>query len=210
MTTQAMKNYTSVDPAGLDKRQAYALNTSLLIPRPIAWVASLGPDGVANCAPFSFFMGVSSHPPVLAFAVGLRRGEVKDTAKNIDQLPQFTVNICNEELGQKMVRTGHDYPYGTSEFSEAGLVEVPSERVRPPRIGGAPVQMECALHDRHEIRDTGTVVFYGRVLLYHIDPDVLDPATGLVDARRLNPLGRLGGSEYCRLGEVIEIRKDAS
>lgn len=209
MNTQDLKTYRSIDPRDLDKRSAYALNTSLLIPRPIAWVATLGPDGVANCAPFSFFMGVSSFPPVLAFAVGSRRGEVKDTAKNIDHLPEFTVNICSEELGRQMVRTGHDYPYGTSEFAEAGLAEVPSERIRPPRIGGAPVHMECVLHDRHEIKDTGTLVFYGRVVLFHIDPDVLDPATGLVDARRLKPLGRLGGSEYCRLGDVIEIHKDS-
>ncbi len=210
MSTQDLKTYKSIDPGQLDKRAAYALNTSLLIPRPIAWVATLGPDGVANCAPFSFFMGVSSFPPVLAFAVGLRRGEVKDTSKNIDHLPEFTVNICNESLGRQMVRTGHDYPYGTSEFTEAGLAAIPSEQVRPPRIGGAPVQMECMLHDRHEIKDTGTVVYYGRVVLFHIDPDVLDPATGLVDARRLMPLGRLGGNEYCRLGDVIEIRKDGA
>jgi flavin reductase (DIM6/NTAB) family NADH-FMN oxidoreductase RutF len=205
----ALKTYKTIDPALLDKRQAYALNTSLLVPRPIAWVATLGPDGVANCAPFSFFMGVSSFPPVLAFAVGLRRGEVKDTVKNIAYLPEFTVSICNESMGQKMVRTGHDFPYGVSEFAEAGLSEVPSERIRPPRIGGAPVQMECVLHDRHDIKDTGTTVFYGRVLLFHIDPDVIDPASGLVDTRRLKPLGRLGGDQYCRVGEVIEIRKDA-
>lgn len=208
MSTSALKTYKTIDPNTLDKKQAYYLNTSLLVPRPIAWVATLGPHDMANCAPFSFFMGVSSHPPILAFAVGQRHGVFKDTVKNIDHLPEFTVNICNEALGQKMVRTGHDYPYGVSEFAEAGLVEVPSECVRPPRIGGAPVQMECRLHDRHDIKDATTTVIYGRVIRYHIDPDVLNPVTGLVDTRKLKPLGRLGGDEYCQIGQVIEIKKD--
>jgi flavin reductase (DIM6/NTAB) family NADH-FMN oxidoreductase RutF len=208
MKTMTTKKYKTIDPGTLQKQEAYYLNTSLLVPRPIAWVATLGPDGVANCAPFSFFMGVSSYPPVLAFAVGKRRTGPKDTALNIDFLPEFTVNICNEQLGKQMVLTGHDFPHGVSEFDEAGLVAIASECVRPPRIGGAPVQMECVLHDRHEIKDTSTVVFYGRVVRYHLDPDVLDPATGLVDTRKLRPLGRLGGNQYCQVGDVIEITKE--
>lgn len=209
MSTSTLKAYKTIDPTSLDKKQAYYLNTSLLVPRPIAWVATLGPDGVANCAPFSFFMGVSSFPPILAFAVGQRKGELKDTVRNILHLPEFTVNICNETLGQQMVHTGHDYPYGVSEFSEVGLSAVPSECIRAPRIGGAPVQMECTLLERHEVKEATTTVIYGRVIRYHIDPDILNPVTGLVDARKLRPLGRLGGNEYCLMGEVIEIKKDA-
>ena len=208
MSTGASKSYKTIDPATLDKRQAYALNTSLLVPRPIAWVATLGPDGVANCAPFSFFMGVSSYPPILAFAVSLRRGELKDTVRNIDHLPEFTVNICSEAQGQKMVRTGQDFPYGVSEFKEVGLLALASETIGPPRIGDAPVQMECLLHERHEVKGASTTVIYGRVTRFHIAADVLDPTTGLVDTRRLKPLGRLGGNEYCRVGEVFEIPRD--
>jgi flavin reductase (DIM6/NTAB) family NADH-FMN oxidoreductase RutF len=208
MSTISLPTYKTVDPNSLDKKQAYYLNTSLLVPRPIAWVATLGPGGVSNCAPFSFFMGVSSYPPILAFAVGQRRGEPKDTVRNIEHLPEFTVNICNEALGQQMVRTGHDFPYGVSEFAEAGLSAVPSECIRPPRIGGAPVQMECVLHERHDVKDATTTVIYGRVLRYHIDLNVINPQTGLVDTHKLRPLGRLGGDEYCLVGQVVEIKKD--
>ena len=81
--------YKAIDPDTLDKAEAYFLNISLLVPRPIAWVASIGPDGVANCAPYSFFMGVSSHPPVIAFSAGAKRTGPKDTVRNIEQTGEF-------------------------------------------------------------------------------------------------------------------------
>ena len=32
---------------------------ALAVPRPIGWIATLGPDGVANLAPYSFFNAIS-------------------------------------------------------------------------------------------------------------------------------------------------------
>lgn len=199
--------YKTIDPDTLDPRDAYRLNISLLVPRPIAWVASIGPDGVFNCAPFSFFMGVSSSPPVIAFAVGDRRTGPKDTARHIEAHPEFTVNICSEALGPKMVQSSADYPTGVSEFSEVGLTPVPSEVVKPPRIGGAPVQMECKLHHLFKVEDTSTTMILGRVVRYHIKNSVLDDKGELVDIRRLKPLGRLGGIQYCRINDIIELER---
>ena len=210
MNTVKDKTYKAIDPETLDKRDNYFLNTSLLLPRPIAWVGTLGSDDVPNCAPFSFFMGVSSYPPIVAIAIGQKRTGPKDTVRNIEHLPEFTVNICNEELGQQMVQTGLDYEYGVSEFSEAGLVTMPSEIIKAPRIGGAPVQMECVLHHRLDVTDTTTTVIFGRVVRYHIDEAVLDPETGLVDAHKLKPLGRLGGNEYCTVHDIFEITASKS
>ena len=209
MTEVAAKTYKTIDPDTLARRDAYLLNVSLLVPRPIAWVGTLGFDGIPNCAPFSFFMGVSSAPPVVAFAVGQKRTGPKDTVRNIEHIPEFTVNICNEELGQKMVQTSHDYAHDVSEFAETGLKAVASECIKPPRIGGAPIQMECRLHHRVDVADTSTTVIFGRVVRYHIATAVLNPDTGLVDIRLLKPLGRLGGIEYCRVHDILEITKSA-
>ncbi len=42
----------------------------VITPRPIAWVSTVGPDGISNAAPFSVFTGaVCVKPPMLCFAV---------------------------------------------------------------------------------------------------------------------------------------------
>ena len=138
--------YYSIDPDTLDKRQSYVLQTSLLVPRPIAWVGTIGADGSYNCAPFSYFMGVSSLPPIIAFAVGQRRTGPKDTVVNIEACPEFTINIVSEAQAEAMVKTSADLPHGQYEFKLAGLIPQPSELIKAPRIANAPVQMECRLH----------------------------------------------------------------
>jgi len=198
-------NYYSIDPDTLDKRQNYALQTSLLVPRPIAWVGTICPDGAYNCAPFSYFMGVSSKPPIIAFAVGQRRTGPKDTVVNIEARPEFTVNIVNETQGEAMVKTSADLPHGQSEFEHAGLTPQPSELIKAPRIAGAPVQMECRLHQMFTVDDTNTAMILGRIVRYHIDPNVLNADRTAVNIHALKPIGRLGGSEYCRIRDVFAI-----
>ena len=44
-----------IDPASLSVRDRHLLLTGLVVPRPIAWVSTLAPDGTANLAPYSFF-----------------------------------------------------------------------------------------------------------------------------------------------------------
>ena len=197
--------YHTLDPDTLDKRQNYALQTSLLVPRPIAWVATVGPDGTYNCAPFSYFMGVSSKPPIIAFAVGEKRTGPKDTTVNIEVCPEFTVNIVNEQLANAMVETAADLPHGQSEFEHVGLTPQPSQLIKAPRIAGAPVQMECRLHQMFTVEGTTTVMILGRILRYHIDPAVLNADQSAVDIHALKPVGRLGGFEYCRVDDVFEI-----
>ena len=41
-----------IDPALNSHANNYKLLTNLVVPRPIAWVSSLGPDGVINLARF--------------------------------------------------------------------------------------------------------------------------------------------------------------
>ena len=39
----------------LSARERYKLLTALIIPRPIAWVTTIGSEGQVNAAPYSFF-----------------------------------------------------------------------------------------------------------------------------------------------------------
>jgi flavin reductase (DIM6/NTAB) family NADH-FMN oxidoreductase RutF len=207
--TDAGLTYQSIDPAVYETRGAYQLLISALVPRPIAWTVTINEDGTYNCAPFSFFMGVSSKPPMIAFAVGERRTGVKDTARNIRQRPDFTVNIVNERLAEQMVQTSGDYGYGVNEFEKAGLTRMKSDMVAAPRIQGAPVQMECRVSRLVEIPEARTLLIVGNVLRFHVDAEVMDPSTGLVDIRKLKPVGRLGGKQYCRVHDIFEMDRPA-
>jgi flavin reductase (DIM6/NTAB) family NADH-FMN oxidoreductase RutF len=192
------------DPANRSPRENYGLLISALVPRPIAFVSTLGANGVANCAPFSFFMGVSSHPPTIAVSVGSRRFRKKDTARNVlDHTGDFVVNIVTEEIADKMVVASGDWAEDVSEFDEAGLTPAPSDVVKAPRIAESPINMECQLVHHLELGAGPNHLLIGEVVRIHVRDDLL--VDGIVDIERLRPVGRLGGAQYCRVRDVFEM-----
>lgn len=54
-------------PDDLGPRDFYKFLTSVVIPRPIAWVSTLSADGIPNLAPHSFFTVASTDPPIVQF-----------------------------------------------------------------------------------------------------------------------------------------------
>jgi flavin reductase (DIM6/NTAB) family NADH-FMN oxidoreductase RutF len=188
-----------IDPAKLDRKEAYKLMISLIVPRPIAFVTSVSQTGHANLAPFSFFNGVSSHPPIVMIAVGGRKDGRKDTWNNIEATGEFVVNVVVPEIVDAMVLASRDYPPEVDEIAVTGLTPVPSRTVKPPRIAESPVQMECRLEKLVEV--AGTAVILGRVLLYHVQDTLLED--GAVAPDKLRPVARLGGDLYAHLGEIF-------
>lgn len=189
-----------IDPAQLDRRAAYKLMISLIVPRPIAWVVTISPAGSLNLAPFSYFNGISSHPPIVMIAVGARRGERKDTWRNIEQTREFTVNVVVPELVDAMVLSSGEFPPEVDEFKEAGVTPLDSTRIAPPRIAESPVSMECTLEKIVEV--AGSALILGRVVLYHIREELM--VEGSVDPKKLMPVARLGDDYYSHLGEVFK------
>src|SRR5258708_32490373 len=95
-----------LDFADLPPRVVYAWMTATILPRPIAWVSTISADGRANLAPFSFFQGITSNPPTLMFVpVNTREGAKKATLRNIDQVPEFVVNLASFGLAEKINAT---------------------------------------------------------------------------------------------------------
>jgi len=192
-----------IDPGQLEERNQYKLMTGSIVPRPIALVTTLGPLG-PNAAPFSLFNMIGTAPPLLMFSVGNQAdGREKDTIQNIRQLPEFVVHICNENIAERMNICSTDFPTGTNELEEAGLTAEPSCKVRPPRIKEAPVQMECRLN---RIVDFGTRhhVVFGEVVLFHFHDGIVNERFH-VDVAKLNPIGRLSGSQYTRVVELFTM-----
>jgi flavin reductase (DIM6/NTAB) family NADH-FMN oxidoreductase RutF len=198
----------SIVPQDLQPRDAYRLMISVLVPRPIAWVSTLGADGSLNLAPFSFFNGVGGVPPTIMFSVGQRAGDPKDTLRNAQETGEFVLNIVDEALASQMNQTSGEWPYGVNEFERAGLTPAPSVDVRPPRVAEAPVAIEARVTQIVPVNETTYTMVLGRIVRYHLREGLLRP-NGLVDAALLKPLARLGGDEYATIGSVFSMARPA-
>jgi flavin reductase (DIM6/NTAB) family NADH-FMN oxidoreductase RutF len=198
-----------LDFTQLSARDAYQWMTRTILPRPIAWVSTIAPDGRTNLAPFSFFQGVTANPPTLMFVpVNDRHGAKKDTVRNIEAVPEFVVNLVARELAETMNRTSATLPYGESEFEKFGVAAAPSLQVRPPRVAAAPVAFECALYQILSIGEgpLAANVVFGRILRAHVRDDVLG-ADGKAEAVKLDLVGRLGGEDYATTREVFSLKR---
>jgi flavin reductase (DIM6/NTAB) family NADH-FMN oxidoreductase RutF len=185
--------------------------TTVIAPRPIAWVSTIAADGRTNLAPFSFFQGVTSNPPTLMFVpVNNRDGQPKDTVRNIQQVPEFVINVVSYALAGPMNATSATLPYGESEAEKFGIAMTPSTKVRPPRVAAAPVAFECTL-DRIVNIGEGPLaahVVFGRIQLVHLSDTVVG-ADGRIDSAKLDLIGRLSGDLYCRTTERFAIKRPA-
>src|SRR6185295_2814772 len=172
-----------LDLEGEHRSRAYALLVSLVTPRPIAWVTSLGPDGVVNAAPFSFFNVLGSSPPIVGVCPGDRaEGGPKDTARNIRHNHEFVVNLVDEGLAEVMNRTSASLPYGVSEVGQENIRTAPSSLVSPPRIADAPASLECQEWGTLQIGDNRLII--GLVKRIHVRDELYDPATQRIRSER--------------------------
>ena len=186
----------------------------MIVPRPIAFVSTRSSAGQANLAPFSFFMGVSANPPLLALSVSTRAGETKDTARNLVDTGEFVVNAATEELAAAVNEASGDYPFGTDEFLLTGLTAAPCVRVQAPRVAEAAFSLECRTHTVVPLGSAaqGTQLIVGEIVWIHLREDILEPGAAdgavpapLVDAQRLRPLARLGKNLYAGLGQTFAL-----
>lgn len=200
-----------LDFSTLNSRDVYRWMIATIVPRPIAWVSTVSAEGGAtNLAPFSFFQGISTAPPVLMFVpVTKRDGTPKDTLRNVKATKEFVVNMVSEEMAEEMSATSAMLPHGESEFERFGVKEIASVQVKPPRVAAARVAFECKLHSVVSIGEGpgGANVVFGQILCAHIDDAVLG-AEGLPDAGKLDLIGRLGGDDYCTTRDRFTIDRE--
>ncbi|RIK38458.1 MAG: flavin reductase family protein [Chloroflexi bacterium] len=179
---------------------------SIVVPRPIGWASTISAAGLLNLAPFSFFNAVESNPPMVMLSISRRKGDAKDTLRNIQETGEFVVNIADESLGGALMLTSGEYGSEVDEFEVAGLATAPSVTVRPPRVALAPAALEVKLTQVVPVSETGYTLVIGRVLYFHVRDGLLRE-NGLVDAQLLRPLARLGGDEFATLGGVFEMMR---
>jgi flavin reductase (DIM6/NTAB) family NADH-FMN oxidoreductase RutF len=200
-------------PEDLEIRDRYKLLIGSVVPRPIAFVATISPGGAHNLAPYSFFTAVGSDPMTLLFCPAtMADGTDKDTLRNC--LPpeeggvgEFVVNVATEGYARKVAAAAEVLPYGESEFELTGLTPIPSSKVRPPRLAESPVCFECetlqVLRTSPGQPASGNVVM-GQVVAVHVDEELIDERLH-IDADLLGAIGRMGGPGYCRTRDRFEM-----
>ena len=200
-----------IDPTQQSFKDNYKLMIGSIVPRPIAFVSTKSNDGIDNLAPFSFFNGVCSNPPTIAFSPARRGtdGEIKDTLKNIRDTGVFAINIVSESFAPEMVSTATEFPPEISEFDESGLTPVPCEKIDVMWVKESKITFECELNQIIEIGDrspgSGFLVL-GTIVLFHISDEIYD--SGRIDLSKLQPIGRLAGSNgYCRITDRFDIER---
>jgi flavin reductase (DIM6/NTAB) family NADH-FMN oxidoreductase RutF len=202
-----------INPQEIDAGNRYKLLIGSVVPRPIAFVSTISPDGHHNIAPFSFFVPIGANPMLLAFCPANNLdGSPKDTLVNASPAPigvgQFVVNIAAAPYQHQMAATAEALPPDESEFDFASLSPSESKLVRPPRLAESPVCFECETTEVKLFTDGepgGSNMVIGRVVHIHIADDALLNERFHVDSNRLAAIGRMGGRDYCTTADLFEL-----
>lgn len=195
MTSSPRRTFRFDDP---DVR-GYPLLTSLVVPRPIAWVSSLSADGVGNLAPHSFFTVACADPGIVQFtSIG-----AKDTLRNVTETEEFVVNVAPRWMLHEINNSAARFDADTFEAEVLDIAMEPSELVAPQRVAGSPASLECRLHSTIDLT-TSTLVL-GTVLAACVQEDVLDGVHPAMTG--LQPLSRLGRNEWGLPPEVLAIER---
>lgn len=200
-----------INMSTLSPVEAYALMTQTVIPRPVAWILTENDNKSYNLAPFSYFNGLSSDPPMIMVSFGLAPdGALKDTRVNIEARKEFIVHIAHREMAEAMTKSSATMPANESEVDmlKLPLAEMPGSEL--PRLADCRVAYACEYDSIHKIKDQA-ILFATLKHFYAADSVVGEDAKGrmCVNAVDVDPLGRLGGGEYFGAGELISVERPA-
>jgi flavin reductase (DIM6/NTAB) family NADH-FMN oxidoreductase RutF len=206
------KKVKTISPSDISQPELHAYLLSAVAPRPICFASTVDKDGNVNLSPFSFFNVFSSNPPMLIFSPARsgRDGSMKHTHQNVLEVPEVVINIVNYPMVEQMSLSSTAYDKGVNEFEKAGFTQVKSDVVTPPRVGEAPVAMECTVTQVIPLSDApgaGNLIL-AKVERMHIQEEYL-AADGQLDTQKLDLVGRMGGSWYTRSSgdSLFEIPK---
>ncbi|MEM9930406.1 MAG: flavin reductase family protein [Bacteroidota bacterium] len=193
--------YHSYSPTDLSTGQLHGTLLTGIAPRPIAFVSTIDAQGRVNLSPFSFFNIFGSNPPLLIFSPArrVRDNTTKHTLDNLHEVGECTVNIVDYAMVEQMSLASTEYDRGVNEFIKSGLTEVKSELVAAPRVGESPLSMECKIQQIIATGDQGGAgnLVIAEVIKVHLRADACGD-NQLLDADKLDLVGRMGGSYYVR------------
>ena len=188
------------NPETTNVRHFFQLFSGALVPRPIAWITSTNQDGSLNLAPYSFFGGVNTRPPMVMVSIGTHEGELKHTGENINRTKECVIHIPSVSHIDAVNKSAHKYDVNVSELLQTGLSTCESNVVQTPSIEGTSIRIECRLNQVVEL-PTNQLFLFDVVSLF-IDDSVL--INGVPDIKAIDPLSRIGGNFYTTVGDVLQ------
>ncbi len=202
----------TINPKDVSVPAFHALMLGAIAPRPIAFASTIDAQGNVNLSPFSFFNAFGANPPLLIFSPArrVRDNTTKHTLENVREVPEVVINVVNYALVQQMSLTSTEYDKGINEFTKAGLTEVASTLVKPPRVLESPVSFECKVLQVIETGSEGGAgnLIICEIMLAHVNEAILDER-GVIDPQKIDLVARLGGDWYCRASgnALFEVEK---
>lgn len=197
-----------INPNDQTERENYKILVGSVVPRPIAFVTSEAVDGRINGAPFSYFNVVSADPPMLSLSVQRKKGQQKDTARNILAKGNFVIHIVSEPFLEKINQTAASLPPDASEIDLAQLTRVSSKEISTPGVKEAKVRYECRLEKHIPLGaddDISTDLFIGKIVCIHLDETIYDEGKIIYD--ELQAMSRLAGNDYAEIGAITTIKR---
>ncbi|KAA5536038.1 flavin reductase family protein [Paenimyroides baculatum] len=188
----------------------YKLLTGLVIPRPIGWISTVDENGINNLAPFSFFNVVGEDPPHVMFSTVRTGDKNKDTLNNVLANKQFAVNLVTEDVVEQMNTTSNAVENAVDEFQLANLTPISCELIKPKRVAEAKAHFECEMVHHYFLEDHkngGACIVIGKVLMMHIADEIL-LENHRINLDKYQPVARLAGSNYSKLGETFSIKRN--
>ncbi|MFK7892077.1 MAG: flavin reductase family protein [Granulosicoccus sp.] len=179
---------------------------AIIAPRPIGWISTLGSDGVPNLAPYSFFNGLSSKPPLLMFS----SETLKDSARNARESGEFAFSLATWNLQQAMNSSSDTVAPDVNEYLSAGISMASCRQIAAPRVAESPASMECVTLSCQELLDKdrqpcNIFLVIGQVVGVHIDDKLL--RNGRFDTAAAQPLARCGYRDYSCVTDVFELMR---
>lgn len=188
----------------------YKLLTGLVIPRPIGWISTVDENGINNLAPFSFFNVVGEDPPHVMFSTVRTGNKNKDTLNNVLANKQFAVNLVTEDLVEQMNTTSNAVESAVDEFQLANLTPIPCELIKPKRVAEAKAHFECEMVHHYFLEDHtngGACIVIGKIVMMHVADEIL-LENYRINLNKYQPVARLAGSNYSKLGETFSIKRN--
>jgi flavin reductase (DIM6/NTAB) family NADH-FMN oxidoreductase RutF len=173
-----------------------------LMARPTVVITTISPRGIPNAAPFSFTSPMASRPPQYGFCCEVEH----DTWRNIEQTPEFVVNLVGEQLGSLIDRLAHDYPYEVCEIDECGLTQAKSLKVKPPRIAEAYGWIECRMRDHVRLSDHHVWII-SDVLASDIKDEVNNESSDVVDVEKAKPLSHIWLEDFAVAMKITRFKR---
>lgn len=200
-----------IDFDQLSPSEIYYAMVQTVIPRPIAWVLSENESNGFNLAPFSYFTAISSNPPLMMYSVGKKpEGMYKDSLVNVEKRKELVIHIAPAHMAAEVTESAKGLAYDQSELALIDAELTDFEGFRLPRLKDCPIAFGCTLHEVTYMGELPMALVFAEVKQVYIDDAVAgkdDKNRLKVDAMKVNPLSRLGGSEYAFLGGIDSVAR---